>query len=107
MLVIRAKRVIHQRLQFVVHASSMYVVVRPWLLAVIEQCSLTTCPHLVPCPGRRERRFYLPWGMMVRHTQFISLLTFIWITIWLLKFISITTSHYRHYQATLRDTCLF
>lgn len=79
----RAKRVTPQRPQYVVHGSSMYVDVQLWLLAVIGRCSLTTCPHLVPCPGRRERRSYLPWGMMVRHTQFTSLLTCTWITIWL------------------------
>lgn len=69
MIVSRVKRVTRQRPPSEVHASSMYVVVQLWLLVVIEQCSLMICPHLVPCPGRRERRSYLPWGMMVRHTQ--------------------------------------
>lgn len=80
LLVSRARRATHQRPPSVVHASSMCVVVQPWLSAVIEQCSLTTCPHLVPCPGRRERRFYLPWEMMVRRLHCNPLLTCRWIT---------------------------
>lgn len=81
LLVCRVKRVTLQRPRSGVHASSMYVVVQLWLLAVTGQCSLTTCPPLVPCPGRRERRSYLPWGMMVRHTQLHSYLTCMWITV--------------------------
>lgn len=71
----RAKRVTHRRPQFVVHASSMCVVGQLWLLAAIGQYSLMICPHSVPCPGRRERRSFLPWGMMVRgaHTFLIEL----------------------------------
>lgn len=90
-LLSRAKRATRQRPQSVVLASSMCVVVQLWLLAVIGQYSLMTCPHLVPCPGRRERRSYLPWGMMVRHTpnqqQPTTQLTCKWTTSWLLEFI--------------------
>lgn len=64
-LLLRVKKVTHQRPLCEDPGLNTSAEELPWPLAGNALCFLTTCPPWVPYRGKNERRFCLPWGMMV------------------------------------------